>query len=62
MTDDSIALACASGLFIGIVATAFAGADKPPPPGFLWLVVILACGLRRRLHPTQTTPGRKKSR
>jgi len=42
VTDNSIALACSSGLFIGTVATAFAGADKPPPLGFLWLVVILA--------------------
>jgi len=42
VTDNSIALACASGLFIGTVATAFAGADKPPPVGFLWLVAILA--------------------
>ena len=42
MTDNSIALACSSGLFIGTVATAFAGADKPPPLGLLWLVAILA--------------------
>jgi hypothetical protein len=42
MSDRSIAAVCAAGLFVVAVAIGLAGADKPPPLGFLWLVGILA--------------------
>ena len=65
MTDSSIALACASGLLVGLVATAFAGADKPPPLGFLWLVVILAAAsvgvfIRLKRHLASGRAGERR--
>jgi drug/metabolite transporter (DMT)-like permease len=42
VTDRSIAGVVAGGLFVTTVAIGLAGADKPPPLGFLWLVAALA--------------------
>ena len=41
MTDGAIAAACATGMFVTTVAIGLAGADKPPPPGFLLLVGVV---------------------
>jgi hypothetical protein len=40
--DHAIAASCSLGLFVVAVAIGLAGADKPPPPGFLILVAALA--------------------
>ncbi|MGA7877374.1 MAG: hypothetical protein WCA08_17070 [Desulfoferrobacter sp.] len=42
MADRTIAAICASGLFVAVVLIGLAGADKPPPPGFLLLVGLIA--------------------
>jgi hypothetical protein len=42
MTNRSIAGLVSGVLFIVTVALGLAGADKPPPLGFLWLVTALA--------------------
>ncbi|NTU72438.1 MAG: hypothetical protein HGB10_11555 [Coriobacteriia bacterium] len=42
MTDPSIAGVISLCLFVSTVAVGLAGADKPPPLGFLWLVGVLA--------------------
>ncbi len=42
MGDQAIAASCSLGLFAVAVAIGLAGADKPPPPGFLILVAALA--------------------
>jgi hypothetical protein len=42
VSDHTIALSCSVGLFLSATAVALAGADKPPPLGFLVLVAALA--------------------
>lgn len=42
MSDRTIAAVSAGVLFVATVLVGLAGADKPPPPGFLLLVVSLA--------------------
>jgi drug/metabolite transporter (DMT)-like permease len=42
VTDRFIACVVAGCLFVVTVAIGLAGADKPPPIGFLWLVGALA--------------------
>jgi drug/metabolite transporter (DMT)-like permease len=41
VTNRNISGLCAAGLFILAIAIALVGADKPPPPGFLWLVGLI---------------------
>ena len=41
MSDRAIATTCSVALFVVATAVAFAGADKPPPLGFLVLVAAL---------------------
>ena len=62
MTDRRIAAACASVLFVGTVLLGLAGADKPPPPGFLVLVAALgalsvAAYLRLRVYLAKRADG-----
>jgi Kef-type K+ transport system membrane component KefB len=42
VSDRTIALSCSVGLFLTATAVALAAAEKPPPVGFLTLVVALA--------------------
>lgn len=63
VTNRSISGACAAGLFVLAVAIALLGADKPPPPGFLWLVGLIAllclvAFLRLQAYLAAGTPGR----
>ena len=62
VTNRSISGVCASGLFVVAVAIALAGADKPPPPGFLLLAGLIAllcvvAFLRLQAHLAASTPG-----
>jgi hypothetical protein len=42
MSDHTIAVSCAVGLFVTATAIGLAGADKPPPLGFFVLMAALA--------------------
>jgi hypothetical protein len=42
VSDHTVALSCSVGLFLSTTAIGLAGADKPPPLGFLALVAALA--------------------
>ena len=66
MTHKRIALVLASLFFCGWLSILYAGADHPPPPGFIWIVLVclLAALLVYLRVPSyvQWSIGRRKHR
>ncbi len=66
MSDHTIAVSCSVGLFLSTTAIGLAGADRPPPLGFLALVAALAIlsavGYRRLLANMRALGSRRWGR